>query len=139
MKLNSLLGEKIEGLIIPIDKIPVVYENVFFKEAIDSMNKFKLGIVCITDKNNKLKGIFTDGDIRRKLIKIQKPFSAFFVDNVLVHTNKKPLVVDRNNKIIFCLNLMYSNKIWDLPVINKKKELVGLLHLHTILNKLIKS
>ena len=136
---NNLANQNINELIIPANKIPKVTSDVIFKEAIDAMNKFKLGIVCVVNNNNKLKGIFTDGDIRRRIIKIQKPFSALFVDNVLLHTNTNPLVVKQGSKINSCLKLMYSKKVWDLPVVNEKNNLIGLLHLHIILKKIIKN
>ena len=120
MKSNNYLSNSLSDNIIKINKIPYVLDNVLFKEAIDSMNEHKLGIVCVVDKNNTLKGVFTDGDIRRKIIKIQKPFSALFVDDVLTHTNMKPITIYENKKIIDALKVMNKNKIWDLPVISKR-------------------
>ena len=71
MKSNNYLSNSLSDNIIKINKIPYVLDNVLFKEAIDSMNEHKLGIVCVVDKNNTLKGVFTDGDIRRKIIKFK--------------------------------------------------------------------
>ena len=137
MKSNNYLSNSLSDNIIKINKIPYVLDNVLFKEAIDSMNEHKLGIVCVVDKNNTLKGVFTDGDIRRKIIKIQKPFSALFVDDVLTHTNMKPITIYENKKIIDALKVMSKNKIWDLPVISKKGVLLGLIHMNSILKKII--
>ncbi len=137
MKSNNYLSNSLSDNIIKINKIPYVLDNVLFKEAIDSMNEHKLGIVCVVDKNNTLKGVFTDGDIRRKIIKIQKPFSALFVDDVLTHTNMKPITIYENKKIIDALKVMNKNKIWDLPVISKKGVLLGLIHMNSILKKII--
>ena len=111
MKLSKLLKEKVSSFIMTIDKIPFVYDDVLFKEAIDLMNLNKLGIVCIVDKNKKLKGVFTDGDIRRKIIKIQKPFSALFADDVLLHTNLKPITINKSKNILNAIKLMNKNKI----------------------------
>lgn len=137
MKSNNYLNDLVSNNIITIDKIPHVFDNVLFKEAIDSMNEYKLGIVCVVDQKNLLKGVFTDGDIRRKIIKIQKPFSALFVDDVLTHTNLKPITIDENKKIKDALKIMNRNKIWDLPVISKKGTLLGLIHMNNILKKII--
>lgn len=137
MRLSKLLKEKVSSFIMNMDKIPFVYDNVFFKEAIDLMNLNKLGIVCIVDKNTKLKGVFTDGDIRRKIIKIQKPFSALFADDVLLHTNLKPITINENKNILNAIKLMNKNKIWDLPVISNSGKLLGLLHMNDILKKIL--
>ena len=48
-----------------------------FLEALDQMDKFKLGVAIIINKDKELLGILTDGDIRRTLIKNQKPLSDF--------------------------------------------------------------
>ena len=44
MKLSKLLKEKVSSFIMTIDKIPFVYDDVLFKEAIDLMNLNKLAI-----------------------------------------------------------------------------------------------
>ena len=137
MKSNNYLNSIVSENIITLNKIPHVLDNVLFKEAIDSMNEHKLGIVCVVDKKNILKGVFTDGDIRRKIIKIQKPFSALFVDDVLTHTNLNPLTINDNKTIIDALKIMNKNRVWDLPVISKKGVLLGLLHMNNILKKII--
>jgi len=69
-----LVSEVMMGL----ERVPVIKENVILKEALEEMGRFRLGVACIVNDNNKLLGILTDGDIRRKLLKVQKPFSAFF-------------------------------------------------------------
>lgn len=137
MKLSKLLQEKVSSFLMTIDNIPFVYDNVLFKEAIDLMNLNKLGIVCIVDNNKKLKGVFTDGDIRRKIIKIQKPFSALFADDVLLHTNLKPITIYENKNILNAIKLMNKNKIWDLPVISSSGKLLGLLHMNNILKMIL--
>ena len=75
---------KIEKLMLTSDKFAQVTPDEFLKVALDKMSKSKLGIVCIVE-NKKLKGIITDGDIRRKLLNVQKPFSALFSDYVIDH------------------------------------------------------
>ena len=57
------------------------------------MSQFNLGILCIVDEENRLKGIITDGDLRRMLLNIQKPFSAFFIDDVIKHSKKTLLLL----------------------------------------------
>jgi len=81
-KNNAML---VSSVMMSLDRVPVIGETVILKEALEEMGRSRLGIACIVDTNNKLLGILTDGDIRRKLLKVQKPFSAFFVDDALVH------------------------------------------------------
>ena len=49
----------------------------------------------------------------------------------------KPITIYENKKIIDALKVMSKNKIWDLPVISKKGVLLGLIHMNSILKKII--
>ena len=122
---------------LKLGDFPVVPYNMILKETLEEMNKFNLGVACLVNKKNNLKGIITDGDIRRKLLKDQKPFSAFFVDDSIKHAVKKPKSSSPNKNIKETLKMMNKNEIWDLPIV-KNKKLVGLVHLHPAMRKLIK-
>ena len=128
---------KNKDIMIKLGEFPVVPYNMMLKETLEEMNKFKLGIACLVDKKNILKGIITDGDIRRKLLNDQKPFSAFFVDDCIKHAVKKPKILSPNKNIKETLKMMSKNEIWDVPIVQNKK-LVGLVHLHQSMKRLIK-
>ena len=64
---------KVKELMFHIDEIPVVLENQYLKEALVRMTKYSVGIVCVVDKDYFLKGVMTDGDIRRMVLNDQKP------------------------------------------------------------------
>ena len=115
----------------------VINETTLLKEALEDMGEFSLGIVCIVDNENKLCGILTDGDIRRKLLKVQKPFSAFFVDDASIHSIDKPVCCKANDSLYTVVSIMGEKKIWDLPVIDNDKNLLGLLHLHPAVKALL--
>jgi arabinose-5-phosphate isomerase len=101
------------------------------------MGRFRLGIACVVDNNAKLLGILTDGDIRRKLLKVQKPFSAFFIDDALVHAIRTPVTILPTDTLMRAVELMGKKQIWDLPVVNEDGKLVGLLHLHPVIQALL--
>ena len=133
MSKNILVRE----VMLEVDKVPTLSEDATFKEVLDQMNGFKLGIVCIINKKNKLIGILTDGDIRRRLIKSQKPISALFLDEAVKYCIKNPQVILSEMKLISAIKLMGQKKIWDLPVTNNQNKLIGLLHLHTAISEII--
>ena len=128
---------KNKDIMLKLGDFPVVPYNMILKEALEEMNKHKLGVACLVDKKNILKGIITDGDIRRKLLNDQKPFSAFFVDDCIKHAVKKPKILSPNKNIKETLKMMSKNEIWDVPIVQNKK-LVGLVHLHPSMKRLIK-
>ena len=127
----------VDEVMMSLDKVPVIRETVIFKEALEKMCQTHLGIACIIDDNFKLLGILTDGDIRRKLLKVQKPFSAFFVDDALEHAIQSPVKISPNDTLIRAVELMESKQIWDLPVVENDGKLVGLLHLHPAIQILL--
>ncbi len=122
---------------ISLDKFPVISESLFFKEALDVMNEKKLGIACVVDKEYNLKGILTDGDIRRKLLKVQKPLSSLFADDCIEHSISSPKVTNPETSLIDAIEQMELNQIWDLPVVDQDGKLIGLLHLHQVVKTLL--
>ena len=127
----------VSEVMMPLNRIPVIGETVILKEALEEMGRSRLGIACIVGAGNKLLGILTDGDIRRKLLKVQKPFSAFFVDDALVHAIRSPITTRPNDTLMHAVGLIGQNQIWDLPVVDNNGTLVGLLHLHPAVQALL--
>ena len=119
------------------DVFPVLSAKTLFKEALEAMGRSNLGIACIVDAQEKLLGILTDGDIRRKLLKVQKPFSAFFADDALVHAIRQPTTIQPASTLREAIELMERKQIWDLPVVDASGKLTGLLHLHPVVQALL--
>ena len=136
----SILNNKkilVSDVMMTLGQFPAINKTTLLKEALEEMGKHSLGIVCIVDNENKLCGILTDGDIRRKLLKVQKPFSAFFVDDAAIHSISKPVCCKANDSLYTIISIMGEKKIWDLPVIDNDRKLLGLLHLHPAVKALI--
>ena len=131
---NAIL---VNEIMMSLDRIAVIGKTVIMKEALEEMGRFHLGITCIVDDKNKLLGILTDGDIRRNLLKVQKPFSALLVDDALEHAICSPMTIPPDMTLKNAIILMGDKKIWDLPVVNSNGILVGLLHLHPAIKALL--
>lgn len=132
---NSVL---VGDVLISLNRVPVIRETVLLKEALEEMGRTRLGIACIVDVDNKLLGILTDGDIRRKLLKVQKPFSAFFADDALDHAIRSPMTISPADLLSYAVDFMDQKQIWDLPVVDKNGLLLGLLHLHPAVKALLR-
>jgi arabinose-5-phosphate isomerase len=132
-KNNILVSE----VMIPQARVPAVQSDTILKEALEEMGRTRLGIVCIINKDKKLLGILTDGDIRRKLLKVQKPFSAFFIDDALDHSIRTPFTIKPNVALNEAVQIMEERQIWDLPVTEDDGTLLGLLHLHPAVQALL--
>lgn len=128
---------KVKDVMISMGSFPVVGQKTILKEALSEMGESNLGIVCIINEKLELLGIITDGDLRRKILKVQKPFSAFFVDDALVHAKQDPIICGPLDNLKEVVNIMGDKQIWDLPVVNEFNKLVGLLHLHPAVKKIL--
>jgi len=128
----------IKDVMLSFDKFPVIRESVILKEALEEMSNKKIGIACVVDNDYKLLGIITDGDIRRKILSIQKPLSSLFIDDCIEHGILSPITININDTLEFAVNLMGEKKVWDLPVI-ENGILKGLLHLHPLVDALLKA
>ena len=100
MSINNNKVIHVGEIMLSLDQFPVVSSEVYLKEALEKMNKIQLGISCIVDSDNKLIGVLTDGDIRRKLLNVQKPFSAFLIDDVITHSAKSPVTSFTSFKLL---------------------------------------
>ena len=126
---HSLLLAK--DIMVSGSKMPVINYKKTFKEAIKIMNQKKLGIIVI-EKNKFIKGLVTDGDLRREI----KNFKA---NGFLKKFMGKPLVVNENMPAAKALTIMNEKKITSLLVVSdndlKKndKKLKGIIHIHFLL------
>lgn len=126
----------VSDVMLSLKKTPKTSARTLLKEALELMDKHRLGIVCIIASDNTLQGIITDGDIRRMLSNVQKPLAALMSDDVIVHAIKSPSTVTASTSLQAAIDIMGKKQIWDLPVVDKGK-LQGLLHLHPVINAII--
>ena len=132
---GSLLLAK--DIMVSGNKMPVINFNKNFRQALKIMNQKKLGIVVVI-KNKFIKGLVTDGDLRRE---IKSYSSEKKLDQFI---KKKPLVVNENMPASKALSIMNEKKITSLLVVSDKdyfknnKVLKGIIHIHFLLNNGIK-
>jgi len=111
------------------DALPRVSKTATLKTALIVMTQKKLGMTTIIDENEKLIGIFTDGDVRRAL------------DNhVDIHQTAIEKIMTKNPRIIaphtlasVALAKMEDHKITALVVTNTQQQPIGVIHIHDIL------
>ena len=132
---SSLLLAK--DIMVSGKKMPVINYKKNLKEALKIMNEKKLGIVVIT-KNRFIKGIVTDGDLRRELRNYTNS------NDLNKFMTRSPLVVNENMTASKALGIMNEKKITSLLVVSDKhmkksnKILKGIIHIHFLLKSGIK-
>ena len=119
---------KVEDLMVKDNFLPLCNENNFIKDVLHVLSEKQCGCILIVDDKKSLKGIFTDGDLRR-LIERDKNFLEKSLKNFM---EKKPFYIEKNALAIEAMKKMESTKqITVLPVIEDNK-VIGLIRMHDI-------
>lgn len=127
------LGRKmlttIDDLMHRGDQIPMVNENSGISIIISEITKKRLGVTLITDKKNQLKGIITDGDLRR-MIEHKKDISKVRAREL---SKSLPKSIKKDDLATKAVQLMEEYSITSLVVSENGKKIEGIIHLHDLL------
>lgn len=127
--LGKRLLMKVEDVMHKGDKIPVVSEDTLMKDAIYEISSKKLGVTIVKDKDDRVLGIITDGDLRRLLVKEVDILHKRAGEVMTRH----PKSIDRDSLAAKAVSVMESHKITSLVVADKKGKIEGIVHLHDLL------
>jgi arabinose-5-phosphate isomerase len=111
------------------EQVPIVYENSDLSVIISEMTQKRLGVTLITNKKKQLKGIITDGDLRR-MIEDKKDISKI---RALDLSKSFPKWLEQNNLATKAVQLMEEYSITSLVVSTNGKKIDGIIHLHDLL------
>ena len=121
------IGKKLKTLSEIMDTdLPLIKQNTSIMEAVLEMTEKKYGCVVIIDNQKKIKGIITDGDLRRAIKKLDMSDKA---TNIM---SKKPITATKDLLISSAIALMNKNSITSL-LITKKNTPIGIVNLKTCL------
>ena len=128
-RLGKRLLVHVKDIMHQENNIPLCLPETPLKQAILEMTGKKLGTIIITDKDNKLFGIFTDGDLRRCFEEGVDLGSA----NIGDICHQGCLTTTPDELAINSVNLMQDKEITALPVVTKEQQVVGIIHMHDLL------
>ncbi|MGD2119327.1 MAG: KpsF/GutQ family sugar-phosphate isomerase [Chromatiales bacterium] len=111
------------------DSMPKVTEQASLTEALMEMTDKGLGMTAIVDGDNKLLGIFTDGDLRRTL-DADVDIRSSRVSEVM---GRNCVSVRQNILAAEALQMMQEKKINALLVVDDDHKLIGALNMHDLL------
>lgn len=120
---------KIKSLMHKGRQVPCVSLEASMKEVLEEMSRKKLGMTCVVDNEERLIGVVTDGDLRRKIQKFGKSFLDKRAQECMT---PNPWTVNREDLATTALNIMEENKITSLIIKNKKGKIEGIVHLHDL-------
>ena len=119
----------VSELMIKDEKLPLANEETLFTDVIELISQKKLGLAIITDINGIMKGVLTDGDIRRTLIKYHKIQDLKAKEVMTIN----PKTISPNELAAKALHLMEKYSITALAITDENKKPVGVLHIHDLL------
>ncbi len=102
---------------------PVAAETVSVKQALLIMTRAKSGSVSVTNRQGKLAGVFTDGDLRRHMA-LDENVLSWPLSKVMTKT---PVSIAEDALAVEAVRLFDQRNIDDLIVVNAKREPVGMV------------
>jgi len=121
------IGKKLKTISEIMDTdLPLIEQNSSIIDAVLEMTEKKYGCAVIIDNHKKIKGIITDGDLRRAIKKLNMSDKATSI------MNKKPVTATPDLLISSAIMLMNKNSITSLLIV-KKNIPIGIVNLKNCL------
>ena len=129
--LGKKLFVKVSNL-MQTKNLPIISKDAKLKDAIMSISEGRLGTTLIADESGKLLALLSDGDVRRALL--SENFSL--EDEALHYATMNPMSCENADMLASdALVLIEEKKIQLLVVTDKEKNIQGVLHIHTLIEK----
>ncbi|MBN1545535.1 MAG: KpsF/GutQ family sugar-phosphate isomerase [Syntrophaceae bacterium] len=129
--LGARLRARVRDVMIRGQEIPCVAIGTPVIAAIEVMDNRNKGFVLVADQQNRLRGILTDGDVRRLVRKGQE-----LVDkSVDLYMSSKPKTIAEDASVAETIEFMQRDEITALVVVDADRVILGYVHLHDILGR----
>jgi len=133
--LGKRLFVKIKDL-MRTENLPVIKEDTPLKEAVVAMSEGKLGTVLIVNEQDAFTALLSDGDLRRALMR--EDFSM--EQPAVVYATQHPKSYDNTELLASeALEIIENERIQLLPITDEAGKIIGVLHIHDLVNAGIKS
>ena len=129
------LGERLKVQVSEVmmtgNYLPIATPETNFDDTVAILNEKNVGAVLVVE-DSILKGIITDGDIRRLITSQPKELSSVQAREIMT---SEPKTIKGNLLAADALSIMQRHEVTALPVTDSDRRLEGLLHLHDLLGK----
>ncbi len=112
------------------DDVPRVREDATLSEALMEMSHKRLGMTAIVDNEQRLIGLFTDGDLRRTLDDTALDVRTAKIADLMT---RHPKTIGADQLAAEAARLMETHKISGLIVVDEDQRAVGALNIHDLL------
>lgn len=129
--LGERLKVNVSEVMLTGEAVPSVTGGTTVAQAVAVLNRENLGAVLIVNKNHRVLGIITDGDVRRAVAE-GEDLTSVKVDELMTAS---PVTIRDTMQAVDALSIMQQYEITILPIVGEKEEMIGILHLHDLLGK----
>jgi arabinose-5-phosphate isomerase len=129
--LGERLSVKVKEVMLTDDHIPMVPLGSKVRQAIEEIDTKDIGATLVVDKDKKLAGIISDGDLRRALLK-QENIQKRFVEDIM---SPAPKTIDEEQTAAEALGIMELYEITHLVIVDGHNRVKGIVHLHDLLGR----
>jgi arabinose-5-phosphate isomerase len=112
------------------DEVPRVSAGATLSEALVEMSRKRLGMTAVVDGDNRLLGLYTDGDLRRTLDDAAIDLRNTRIDAVMT---RSPKTIGSDALAVEAAQLMEAHQVNALLVVDDARRVVGALNIHDLL------
>lgn len=128
-KLGRRLLLRVSDVMAPFDELANVSEDQHLTDGLLEMTKYPLGIIVVTDESAHLKGVFSEGDLRRTWTR-HADIRQLTMKACMTET---PISIGPDALAVDAANLMEAKRISALPVLDDAGHVVGVVTMHHLL------
>ncbi len=131
-------GGELGRKLMPVEKVmrtgdhcPTVRAEATVRDALHQITSTagRAGAICVVDNEDRLAGIFTDGDLRRRLLQghdfLSKPISSVMTRN--------PKRIVAGSLATEAGRIMKENRIDEIPIVDAAGKLLGIIDIQDLL------
>lgn len=132
-KLGKRLLTYVSDIMRSVNALPIADKKTALLQAVITMSDGGLGLVIIVDDDNRVIGVFTDGDLRRLFEKHSGQALDLSQMQLQDYMHNNPQTIAQGALAAEALQAMESHKISALAVVDDNQTLVGALNMHDLL------
>lgn len=125
--LGAKLLNHVKDIMRTGELVPHIAETATVFDAMLELSRTGLGLVPVCNDKNQIIGVFTDGDLRRLLLK-----NGTLHDPIKQVMTSPGYRLPENWKAVEALKSLHDHNISAAPVVNDNGELVGALNIHDL-------
>ncbi|NGX61750.1 MAG: Arabinose 5-phosphate isomerase KdsD [Chlamydiae bacterium] len=132
-QIGRRMTTQVRDLMLHEERTPTCLPSAMLGEVLAEFTEKRCGCLIVTDEKKHLQGIFTDGDLRRA---IQERGEKIFHTKIGDLMTKAPKSIPQSARAREAIELMeesHNHPITVLPVVDQKREVVGVIKLHDLI------